>query len=70
MKTKNRVKHMNLQEFIDYRNMIITRLHARNKNFKKDNPLDKTYYEIQLDYINEMFPEFAKLGHIELKKRS
>lgn len=62
------VKQMTFEEFIAYRNKIITRMNARNKHFKKIDNQD-SYYEIRLKEINDMYPEFNKLGHITLKKR-
>lgn len=61
-------KTMSYSEFIQYRNKIITRLNARNRTFPKLEKNKKTYYEIRLDEINELYPEYSKFGKIELKK--
>lgn len=54
------------EEFIQYRNKILTRLAARKKTFPNDKGL--SYYEIRLIELNESYPEFAKIGKIQLKE--
>lgn len=56
------------KQFIEYRNKILTRLAARNRNFPKESG-KLTYYEIRLKELNEAFPEFAKFGYIRLKNQ-
>jgi len=52
------------EQFIEYRNKIVIRLRARKKHFKSNKP---NYYEIRLEQIDSQYPEFKKLGVINLK---
>lgn len=63
-------KRFSYEEFIDYRNKIVLRLHARNRVFtkSKQDKFKEQYYEIRLKQINEQYPEFSKFGQIKLKK--
>lgn len=51
-------KQLTLQEYIEYRNKVVTR--ARAVGFNKSR-----YYAIRLEQLDSQYPEFKKLGVIE-----
>lgn len=57
-------KRYTLQEYISYRNMILSKAKRRTEVFG-----DKgyNYYWIRLKLIDEQYPEFHKFGIIQLK---
>lgn len=58
------VKTLTLQEYIDYRNKLVTRRDARARHF----PEKVTYYTARLEILDRQYPEFRGIGHIQLKK--
>lgn len=59
---------MNLK-LIEYRNKIITRLRSRVKHFgAKGSNGNNNYYELRLNEIDSLHPEFKGKGLILLKK--
>lgn len=62
MKNKPRT----LQQFIEYRNMLIKRRDSRLKHGLL--PLNKDdYYTIRLIELDQQFPQFKGIGRIKLK---
>lgn len=53
-----------LQEFIDYRNMIVSKAHRRTKVFGDNR---HNYYWLRLKYIDTQYPEYSGLGVITFK---
>lgn len=56
-------KTLTLNQFIEYRNKLVTRREARHKHF----PEKTTYYDLRLEQLDKKFPEFKGLGKINKK---
>lgn len=52
-------KQLTLQEYIEYRNKVVTR--ARAVGFAKNR-----YYAIRLQQLDDQYPEFSKIGVVDL----
>jgi hypothetical protein len=52
---------LTLEQYIEYRNRVYLRANAVGRHAKR-------YYAIRLQYIDSLYPEFAKFGVIKLKK--
>lgn len=60
----HKVKIITLEQYIEYRNKIVTRQRSRKKHFASTK---KSYYDIRLEQLDEAYPQFSKLGIINLK---
>lgn len=58
---KNQI--LTLEQFIEYRNKLVTRREARHKNF----PEKTTYYDLRLKKLDKQFPQFKGIGKIYKK---
>lgn len=56
-------KTLTLNQFIDYRNKLVTRREARHKHF----PEKVTYYDLRIQQLDNQFPQFKGLGKIVKK---
>lgn len=63
MKNKPRT----LQEYIEYRNKLITRLEARKRQGLRPISGKEDYYTIRLREIDEQISEFKGIGKVYLK---
>lgn len=59
------MKFQSINQLIEYRNKIVTRLRSRQSKFGTK----VSYYEIRLTEIDTKFPEFKGKGLILLNKR-
>jgi hypothetical protein len=59
-------KPRTLQEYIEYRNMIIERGTARSNKF---HDFHQNYYWLRLIEIDNQYPEFKGLGIVRLKEQ-
>ncbi len=60
-------KPKTFEEYIEYRNMIITKANNRTAKF---NDHKQNYYWLRLQEIDAQYPEFKALGRIELKDQA
>lgn len=58
-------KILTYEQFIAYRNKMIIRRDARRRSFPKD---PDSYYDIRIREINQLYPEYAHFGQIQLKE--
>lgn len=59
-------KDLSPEEYIAYRNKILTRRDARRRAFPKD---PASYYDIRIRELDSAYPEYTGLGKIQLKAR-
>ena len=57
-------KPRTLQEYIEYRNMIWDKAHARSNTF---HDFKQNYYWLRLIEIDNQYPEFKGMGKITIK---
>lgn len=63
------MKTLTLDQYIAYRNMLITRREARIKHFGYKDWNDKhvNYYTSRIEMLDQAYPQFKGLGHVILK---
>lgn len=62
-------KQLTLEQYIEYRNKLVTRRDARLRVFgnKSFTGKHKDYYSIKLQILDDQYPQFKGLGKVHLK---